>query len=336
MILLIPIACIFGIKVIAQNSLMYTTEYWNTIGVRTEYYQAWDEYIHRTCYRTVSTGKTSYTVPYDCSYVDHHPEYWMLLSNRGEEIEIPKEKYNELVSRWKVAPAFQDMQRNYHSYDGDMYHAEWPNFFDTMEPIASQHTYKNKVKHSDNTFGFVQIEPKKENVLEYKKPDGYTGYYIYNWTNAEDQMLLRRWNAQLGSSKKVVMMIIVYDKKDISEAFKQESYWRGGNKNELILCVGHSSSTITWTKVISWTPQTVLKAQIEREIKELKNFCMKCIINHFAMEVQKWPKVIRRDFEEFNYLTVPVPMWGNIVAYIVALIVSILAALFAYNNDDMY
>jgi hypothetical protein len=341
LVLLLPIICVFGIKWMAQASLMYTTEYWNSYGTKIEYYEAWDEYIHRTCSRTYacgtdSEGNTTYcTEYYDCSYVENHSPYWVLYGSSGEEILISKEKYEELMARWRVKPTFKDMQRSFHSYDGDMYFAEWPKVFPTMEPIASQHQYKNKVKPSKNTFGFVDIDPKKDSVLEYKGVDGYTANYIYNWMNSQDQLLLRQWNSWLGRPKKVVMMIIVYDNKDISEAFKQESYWRGGNKNELILCVGKSSSTITWTKMISWTPQTILKAQLEREIKELHNFCMKCIINHMGMAVEKWPTVIRRDFEEFNYLTVPVPLWGIILAYIVALLVSVGAAWFVVTNDDM-
>lgn len=341
LLLLVPCATVFGIKAIAEQSLMYTDEYWNSYGTKVEYYEDWDEYIHQTCTRsypcgTDSEGNTEYcSETYDCSYVQYHPESWLLRGSGGEDINIDRGTYDRLCAQWHRKPAFVDLNRTYDSNDGDMYYAEWDSLFTSIEPIASQHRYKNKVKPSKNTFGFAEVDPKKDPVKTYNVPNGYTCDYIYGAGTGEDQKLLRQWNAWLGKKKKVVMMVMVYPNQPLEQAFKQESFWRGGNKNEFILCVGVSSDTISWTRVISWTPQTILKAQVEREIKELHKFCLKCIINHMAMAVEKWPTVIRRDFEEFNYLTVPAPLWGIIVAYVLSLVLAVLLGVMTVYDDLM-
>ena len=50
------------------------TEYLGSYVTRIRHYDAWNEYIHRTCTRTVGSGKNQRTETYDCSYVENHPE----------------------------------------------------------------------------------------------------------------------------------------------------------------------------------------------------------------------------------------------------------------------
>jgi hypothetical protein len=76
-----------------------------------------------------------------------------------------------------------------------------------------------------------------------------------------------------------------------------------------------------------------LKAKVEREVKDMKKFDCRKIINYLGATIQKHPTFIRRDFEEFNYINVPVPTWAIIVAYIVSLISSICLGIWAEENE---
>lgn len=53
-------------------------EYWSGYVTHANYYEEWNEYIHRTCTR--SCGKNC-TTTYDCSYVETHYAYWEMLDN---------------------------------------------------------------------------------------------------------------------------------------------------------------------------------------------------------------------------------------------------------------
>jgi len=339
----VPILLTLAFKVIGQQSLIYTTEYWNSYGTRAEYYEAWDEEvpcrhpIYETETYTDGEGNTQtrqvlvgYMHAYD---VDDHSPYWEVNGSCGECFRIPQSKFDELCNRWHNK-TFQDLHRDYHSKDGDMYYTVWDSTFPTIEPMATMHQYKNKVKNSDSVFQFKKINPKEVKVYNYNGiQDQYTCDYIYAAGHQNEQILLRQWNALLGAKKKVVFMLIPYYNQPYTACLDQEAYWKGGNKNEFILCVGVSSMTISWAHVISWTPQYTLKAKVEREVKDMKKFDCRKIINYLGATIQKHPTFIRRDFEEFNYINVPVPTWAIIVAYIVSLISSICLGIWAEENE---
>src|SRR5579859_7868257 len=66
------------------------TERWGNYLVQAEYYEAWDEWVTKTCSREVPCGRnkdgsTRYrTEYYDCSYRDYHPPYWCVIDNSGK------------------------------------------------------------------------------------------------------------------------------------------------------------------------------------------------------------------------------------------------------------
>lgn len=71
---------IFSFDTCSEKALVTDTEYWGGIFSEVRKYEAWDEYIHQICTRTVSCGKNCTTTEtYDCSYVDYHPEYFVGL-----------------------------------------------------------------------------------------------------------------------------------------------------------------------------------------------------------------------------------------------------------------
>ena len=335
-VLVIPIVCVIGVKVISKNSLIYTTEYWNSPTTQAIYYEDWDEKVPccHTRFCTDSKGDSYACGTLHAYDVDYHPERWVIHGGSGERLQVSKNVFEMLSKRWN-SRKFKDMHRSYHSDDGDAYIATWDQKFESMEPIATVHKYKNKVKCTDSVFNFKKIDPKVTKVFEYNQPYGYVCNYIYGESNKKDQDLLRKWNAKIGAKKKALIIIIVF-KGQISAAMDQEAYWKGGNKNEFVVCVGtNKSNDIKWTHVISWTPQTILKAQIMREVKEMEKLDMPVLINYLGSIIENTRGFIRRDFEEFDYLNVPVPLWGIIVCYMLSLILSIGLGIFVVKNDQV-
>ena len=79
-LLAIPLAAIFVAKQVSIHSQTTDTEFWNSYATRAFYFEAWNEYIHKTCTESYacgsdSKGNTTYcTRSYDCSYVEYHSE----------------------------------------------------------------------------------------------------------------------------------------------------------------------------------------------------------------------------------------------------------------------
>jgi len=335
--ILISIICVGGIiltSIAIKNASTYTNEYWSTIAYNAEYYEDWNEYIHRTCSRAYKCGKSTCYRYYNCSYVQYHSPYWQLVSKEGEGFSISQNEYNDLVASWNNQH-FVDLNRHYHSNDGDKYVTMWNEKFDFIRPITSIHQYQNKIKTSPSLLGFKKINPKETQVYDYGKISSHRLDFIYGDGNYEQQEKLRRWNALIGSDKKVEIFIVIYKNKPLESAFDQEAYWVRGNKNEFIVCVGidESSNKIQWSKVISWTPNTVLKAKVEREINELTKYDLNTIIDYLGNIVSKEDGTIRKDFSEFDYIDPPISFWGGVGIFIISLLIAIGLIYWAIKND---
>ena len=85
----VAIICIFASKAIIEHTQVTDTEYLGGWATEVRYYEDWNEYIHRTCTRSVSCGKNcTRTVSYDCSYVSYHPQYWEMRNSNGSSVRI--------------------------------------------------------------------------------------------------------------------------------------------------------------------------------------------------------------------------------------------------------
>lgn len=285
------------------------------------YYEPWDEYIHKTCSRShercSGSGNnrscTTYYTYYDCSYVDRHPAKWE--SDHGS---VDESMYLTAVSLWGNKK-FIDMNRRYHSYDGDAYTTVMPDsanqpFSPRVLGFSTQGSYENKVVFSKSVFKF------KEVTLEDAK-----AYGLYEWgesplmgvSDKYADMILRNTNYLYGASRQMSLRVLVFRNKGIESAFWQESYWNGGNKNEFNVCIGvDADNNISWVKVISWTTNEVLKLEVRDAILDMKTFQIHTIARYLAKYVP--PRFVRREFKEFDYLPdPPTGVWVYVVAIII-------------------
>ena len=88
-----------------RHSNFSDTEYLSYYITKIRHTDEWDEWIHRTCTREVpdgtdSKGNTKYrTETYDCSYREYHPERWLKDDNKGDDMYINREEFQELRRR---------------------------------------------------------------------------------------------------------------------------------------------------------------------------------------------------------------------------------------------
>lgn len=312
-------------------------EYWSSYPVKVCYEEEWDEYIHQTCTRTYtdSDGNTQ-TETYDCSYVDNHPEEYYILTNIGETIYIDRNKYKWYVKRFGNEH-FQDMYRDYHRIDGDMYYTNHDGKFETIDPITTIHSYENKVAVSNSIFNFEKVDTSiYKELFDYPEVNNYKVNSIltqtYNAPNLKDALYtLNKHNAVLGNSRQCRIWFLIYDNKPFEYAIQQENYWKGGNKNEFIVTLSLSdSNTVQWAKIISWTEVEELKIRIRNYLLENKFDTYKAV-QYTTDEVKQ--RFIRKKFEDFDYLTVEPSMTSILIVFILNIILNVGIVIFVVKND---
>jgi len=333
-------------KILIDTSRTKDTEYWGSYVEKVCYEEPWDEYIHKTCTREVpcgtdSKGHTIYcTETYDCSYVEDHPAQYYLITNIKQTISIAPSKYCWYVQRFGNEN-FQDMYRNYHSYDGNMYYTNFKGEFENIDPITELHSYENRVAASNSIFKYDDVDTsitKKlfsyPEIIDYKVPSLLTKRKdILNYSDAF--YTLNKHNAVLGKSKECRIWFLVFDDVPISYATEQANYWKGGNKNEFIVMLSlHKDNSLNWARVCSWTEQEELKINVRNYFEVYNNtgaVDMYKAVQYVTDQVNQ--KFVRKHFRDFDYLSVEPTLPSIMIVYTISLIITILSIVFIVKND---
>lgn len=307
--------------------------------VSTEYYEDWNEYIHRTCTRTVGSGDKQTTETYDCSYVDYHPEYWIVRDSNGYEVSITQEDYSFLKSKF-VNSMFVDMHRYYHTDDGDMYRSSWDGLDKTFHEVTTTHKYENKTQVSNSVYTFPEVtdeEIEKYSLIKY--PEEHSVLHdspILGRSAPEADKFLKKTNALFGGSKQIRFWLVFINNQPIEAGFMQESLWGGGNKNEFVVVVGTNDNKIVWCHPFCWSPEgytgnDMMKERVRDFVLLDKNHLNPLTISQKMVEYSDTWR--RKNFSEFDFLYVPTPKWAVITIYFLVSIGSLGVALFAISNE---
>jgi len=340
---LIPVIVVVICKLASVSSQTKDNEQWNMYLTGARYYEYWSTWVDETCYRTVCTGsgdnEKCHDESYDCSYCDVHNAYWEAYDNCGNTYSISQKRFNELVKLWNNN-IFQDQNRHIVKYgsscgqDGDVYYTKFDGVFEHIIPLTVTHSYKNKVKSSTSVFNFQEVDSIDKvdyGIYEYPSVSKWNYMPILGDYNLKANKRLFQWNGKLGSFKQLHMLICVFKNKDIQSAYLQENYWKGGNKNEVILCIGlNNEEKIDWTKVITWCENDRLITDIESNVRNMDYDLVK-IVDYMAKECEKRFK--RKEFADFSYIKVEPSIRAVMIALIINIIISIGLAIFFVNNQ---
>ncbi len=332
----------FALKASVETIQVRSEEYWGSFVVKAEYYEDWNEYIHQTCSRTCccdANGQNCGTEFYDCSYVQYHPCKWIITTTTGEEISIDKEEYDR-VKKKLGNEHFSELHRSYHTNDGDMYSSEWNRDSITAIPVTTLHHYENRVKAADQSvFHFKPLS--NDDILKYqlKSYPDITDYYQMDGVmgdTTDDAKIANRkikyTNGLLGPKKEVKIFVLVFKNQPIEAGFYQESYWSGGNMNEFVVCIGTDNQRkVTWCKPISWTENERLKVDVKSFVENQTQLNLSSVADYLHTKIERDFK--RRNFEEFDYLTVEPPFWAVILAYVLTLVINVGLSYWIVTNE---
>jgi hypothetical protein len=319
-------------KSLIEYAMTYDTEYWGSAVKYARYYEDWNEYIHRTCTR--SCGKNC-TEEYDCSYVDYHPAYWEVITTTGEEISISESQYNKLVSKFHASPMFVELNRPYYSNDGDMYFVEWGGTDTDLEPVTTSHSYTNKIQSSSSVFNLREVSTDVISKYKLFQYPPITGFYDQQLTlgcsDKECECEIQKLNATLGSKKQVRVYVLIFEGMSREAGLWQRDLWGGGNKNEFVVCIGKTGDHVNWCEPFTWSKSDNLTIATRDYVESMKKYNGKALVSFLRSGIEsKWE---RRNFKDFDYLTVDPPTWAVVLTYILTIIANFLTITWAINNE---
>lgn len=337
--LAVPIIVSVIVRLIMIGYNNTDTEYLGDYITKVRHYDDWDEWVHRTCTRTVRSGKTTITQTYDCSYRQYHPERWSYFDQDGEEHWLFfEEEFDEIVRRFGTKMVFVNMHRRYYTKDGDAQEYHWNGSEKTAWPVTHSHTYKNKLQNSRSIFNFEEIDEDYADSLglyDYPPIEMYDQNPVLSHSiklpkNQEDA--LRYTNGFYGKKYQFRVFVLLFEDKDISISEKQRSYWKGGNKNELVVCLGVKDNKVKWCNAFSWcdVPTVDVKTEsyfVQNDTLDLKAYSD---VLRQSLDNGEWT---RKNFEDFSYLRPELSMTQQIWILVISILVNIGFAIFVIKND---
>tara|TARA_R110000772_G_scaffold95789_3_gene194166 strand:- start:13086 stop:14270 length:1185 start_codon:yes stop_codon:yes gene_type:complete len=341
-LILLGVSLLIGasFKWIATSGMTKDVEYWNTTFERVEYYEDWDEWIEQTCSSTCccdEDGMNCTTTYYDCSYRRYHSERYMKVDHLGRSYSISKQEYLRLKEKMGNS-SFQDLNRDYYRHDGDMYYTRYNGLEKDFETIVTSHTYENKPQVIPNVFKYIEVDSfdlATYKLFEYPEPSGRSRYYQknilgYNDPIAEHQLQIL--NGRLGHTKEVKVFVVVFKNQPMQAGNLQENYWKGGNKNEVVIVINiDDNGKPTWCLPFSWSEKELFKINIRNYVMDQKKLDLTSVVNYSYGEIKSGYE--RKKFSDFDYLEVKLTTKQMIWLIVTSVIVNILLSVFIVMNN---
>ena len=351
----VSIFCIIIPKLTSEGMQVHDTEYWGHIahGIIHEEPYSYED----TCSREVCSGsgknRSCRTEYYTCIQNVSRRCYLFYPTRTeggsGDELEydtyrISYAKYKHLDSRWKNnGHKYKRVHRDYYNRrnHGGKHWVYWDKKWETSEPMVEEHSYTNKVQASDSVFNFPEVS--EQDIATYglyRYPDVSAGYEAvtimdHHKTWAAD-LHFRYANGFLGPKRKLRMWVLIFKNQPQTAAQMQEALWKGSNKNEFVYCIGVDDEyKIKWGQILTWSEIHDLKIAARNYLSTE----MKVVSDESLLKLSQWSidnlgtKFVKKDWDEFNYLTVKPSITAIIVSYVITLIVCVGVAVWVVKNQ---
>ena len=342
----VPCLLIVGAKGCSEMSQTQDTEYWGGYVTSAAYFEDWNEKV--SCRHPIPCKHPEYSKDekghrYQSGYkhandgyyhlydVDYHPEYWEAYTSVRDTKDISQSTFERLSAQFGNR-AFVDLHRNYHTKNGNKYVATWNGEAEKLEPVTVARSYENRVQASQSVFNFKEVNPADYGLYQYPPINGFTQQCALGpGATAPVEKKLQYMNATLGAPRQVRLYVLVFQDKPIQAAMEQEAFWKRGNKNEFITCVGVDKDLVVqWCHVFSWTEVEELKIEARNIVMGMKTLDLVAYLDAVRPLVEtKWQ---RKHFKEFSYLTVEPTTTAVVWTYVITLAVTIGIGVWAVMN----
>lgn len=316
---------------------IYTSceEYLGAIVSSIHYEEDWVELVETTETKTDSKGNT-YTV----KRVDerYHPELYYFRTTLGSRITCQRDYFISIRELWGL-PAHTDVWHGSDIQGGVRYGFthRFDDFSDEAAanlsnwvPVTESHRYTNKIRCSNSIFKFEKIDREQAEelgLIDYPKIAGYDADCILSNSFTVDpyvQGLFRRFNAGIAPRAEMRLYLLLFEAaKGIGIAEMQRAYWHGGNKNEFVVCLGlNPDGSVAWARAFSWADVQ------DKEVAAAQWFMHHPAIDwdeafiYLSQHIADWK---RKEFSDFDYIHVTLPLWQLLCVYAISIIENAIA-----------
>lgn len=343
----------------------YTTEYLGSIVVELFHEDSWTEIVIREEKEFCgydSNGKAEYRTVEREEYI-YHPNIWQMRTSIGSSIDIDRSAFYNIVDVWQTPKHTFSITGD--EIQGGIRFGKRYRFSDVTEEleengenplfneelrkrtytVTETHKYKNKVRNSNSIFKFEKINEEEAyglGLCEYppicddydQSPViGTSGYAI----DGEIDELYRTFNAYYGSAYEIRVFVLLFDAtEDVKIAQKQQAYWKGGNKNEFVICLGVTDKVVKWCYTFSWMDEPVLGVKTEGYFREHTELDLKSYLYWLIDNLNYWK---RKEFADFDYITVNLTMtqviWMTAITIAVDALIFYLGLLPNFNKEPL-
>lgn len=280
----------------------------------------------------------------------YHPEYWMFYTSIGSSEYISGSSYDYIRKLWRTPCHHESIfgfnivggVRHYQTYEySDLLDClpsdnpfENETVFNTMIAITEQHRYTNKLRNSNSIFRFEDISREKANELglwNYPAIERFDMSPILGVdVDSKIGQHFRLLNAYYGALYQIRFFIIFFDSatQGVEIAEKQRAYWKGGNKNEFVICLGISNDKVDWCHAFSWMDEPVLSVKLENYFHSHPELDLMKLHHWLRWHLNDWK---RKEFSDFNYINVDLSPTQHWWAFFITCAINV-AAIFLVLN----
>jgi hypothetical protein len=336
--LLVPITCalltIMASKMIIEKVNVSDKEYIDSKIVATEHHEPWIEKI--PCSHYIRDSKGNIVGRMHAYDTWHHPRKYVVCCKHGSSL-VNQQYYNYLKDLWNNEKSHTPIRFSA-LVNGDIHTSIWDEKFEHIESASFTDNYENKVQSSKSIFNFHPMTPEdkeKYNLYQYPRMnkvriDSVIGYVGDDLVEGRD--LLDKYNAVLGDMRRLHVWFLFYYNQPMAAGETQETLWKGGNRNEVVITIGlDSNNQVKWVYPFSWAKEETPKVAIRDFIASQKKFDFKSSIEYAVSQVKE--NITVRDFSEFDYLETAIAGWQIFLIHILTIGVCIGVGVWVVKND---
>jgi len=276
----------------------------------------------------------SYTVEVE-RFVKHPDEYYEVY-NISYQPSISGYEFDRMCDRWGTGMYYFDTNHHNCVSGGGGEACDWDGNEDSTYTATITHRYNNPLVKSNSLFrnGFISKKKAKELGL-FKYPDARGSREQMVILVHEDVAIpedfdsalaeLQRLNAFCGDVYEIHVFILLFPAdKGIEIASQQRDFWKGLNKNELVVCLGVNDQKVQWSEAMSWLDNKTLELKIRSYFIDNPVLGLTQFVTWLRSNLEYWK---RKEFKDFDYLKKGKPSRNYWILLIISIVIS---GLFVY------
>ena len=291
-------------------------EYLSGYATAAYHHEAWTERV--VTHHTVTDARGNVRTRTVVNYV-YHPDEWFVLLNTGDNVDISEESYCSIVGLWNSEEEWIDVPHVNCVSGGGGQEILFDGVYAHLVTTTFKGLYVNYVRGSNSIFRYEPLsrrEASRLGLIPYPSIDtdmlDIDAILVspkLSGVNVDilDQEHIRRINAYYGAGSQIHIFVLLFPASDgVPIALMQRRFWHGGNKNELVVCLGIEPSKdettphqVAWCKAFSWCDAPQLDNATESYFLEHRSLDFEAYAGWLRANISLWR---RKEFSDFKYI----------------------------------